>query len=90
MRFSATEVDELLSYPKLSLEERRYDLRRDYETWFSDKNKVPDSDAWILENLIQRQKEYFKALATSEDEKKEMPTSTLQVHRFILEARNNC
>ena len=87
MRFTAAEVDELLSHPKPTLEERRYDLRRDYETWFSDKNKVPDSEAWLLENLIERQKEYFLALAASEDEKKEMPTSTLQFHTTHMPCR---
>jgi hypothetical protein len=77
MRFTATQMDELFGHPKPTLEDRRYDLRRDYETWFSDKNMVPDCDSWLVENLIERQKDYFKALASCEDEKKEMPTSAL-------------
>jgi hypothetical protein len=84
MRFTASQMDELFGHPKPTLEDRRYDLRRDYETWFSDKNKVPDCDSWLIENLIERQKDYFKALASCEDEKKEMPTSALPVPAIVI------
>jgi hypothetical protein len=84
MRFTASQMDELFGHPKPTLEDRRYDLRRDYETWFSDKNKVPDCDSWLIENLIERQKDYFKALASFEDEKKEMPTSALPFPGYCL------